>query len=44
MDFDVEERIRVLKELRQVFEDFQNGAKVWGYQYQKDVGRMVEAF
>lgn len=36
-DFDVKERIRVLKELRLFFEDFQNGANVWSYQYQKDV-------
>ena len=43
-DFDVEERIRVLKELRQFFEDFQNGAKVWGYPYQKDFSRTMEAF
>ena len=43
-DFDVEERIRVLKELQQFFEDFQNGAKVWGYPYQKDFSRTMEAF
>lgn len=43
-DFDVEERIRVLKELRLFFEDFQNGAKVWGYQYQKDVISNMGAF
>lgn len=41
-DFDVEERIRVLEELRQFFEDFQNGAKVWSYQYQKDIVRNAE--
>lgn len=43
-DFDVEERIRVLKELRQFFEDFQNGSKVWSYPYQKGSSRTMEAF
>lgn len=43
-DFDVEERIRVLKELRQFFEDFQNGAKVWSYPYQKGSSRTMKVF
>lgn len=34
-DYDVEERVRVLGDLRVLFKDFQNGSDVWSYQYQK---------
>ncbi len=42
--FDIEERIRILEELRQFFEDFQNGAKIWSYPYQKGFARTMKAF
>ncbi len=36
-EFDIEQRMRVLGGLRKIFLDFQNGAKIWGYQYQKGI-------